>query len=58
MFRFKGVIHMQEFQVSCLLEFSLISFYEERLEKEDLWEEILQTSKLVKELPASLVYSG
>ena len=31
---------------------------EERFEKVDLCEEILQTSKLVKELPASLGYSG
>lgn len=31
---------------------------DERFEKVDLCEEILQTSKLVKELPASLGYSG
>lgn len=38
-----------------------ISFHflqDERFENVDLWEEILHTSKLVKELPASLGYSG
>lgn len=32
--------------------------HEERLEKVDLWEEILQTSRLVRELPPSLGHSG
>lgn len=38
--------------------FPFIYFHEERFERAERWEEILQTSKLVNELPASLLYSG
>lgn len=46
----------QSSSIHCM--FPSIQFHEERFERAERWEEILQTSKLVKELPASLLYSG
>lgn len=46
----------QNSSIPCVFPF--IYFHEERFERAERWEEILQTSKLVNELPASLLYSG
>lgn len=47
---------IQSSSIPCVFPF--IYFHEERFERAERWEEILQTSKLVNELPASLLYSG